>query len=179
MKILVLGIGNVICSDEGIGVYIVETLKENYKFSSKNNFVDFVDGGTLANLLIPLICEYDKVIIVDCIDADKANIGDIYFFDFNILPKHIKFSGSAHEIEMLQTLTMLDITGERPPTKILGIIPKRIASMSFNLSDEVIKGSKTAIKTILKELENLDFSYEKINNLDVADIAKKYSKGKI
>lgn len=178
MKILVLGIGNVMYSDEGIGVHISQVLKKNYKFTNDKNSVDFVDGGTLATLLIPLICDYDRVIIIDCIEADDVKIGDVYFFDFGDLPSYVNFSGSAHEIEMLQTLTMLDITDERPPTKILGIVPKRVVPMSFDLSKEILKGSKLAEKIVLKELENLGFFYEKIANFDAQDIANEYSKGK-
>lgn len=45
MKILVLGIGNILFGDEGIGVHLSNFLKLNYRFSGENE-VDFVDGGT-------------------------------------------------------------------------------------------------------------------------------------
>ena len=85
MKILVLGIGNILFGDEGIGVHLANFLKLNYRFSGENE-VEFVDGGTLASMLIPLITSYDKVLILDCVDVNNANIGEVYYFDFDNVP---------------------------------------------------------------------------------------------
>ena len=70
MKLLILGIGNVMYSDEGIGVHFVRTLERNFKFSSDAHEIKFLDGGTLANFLMHIIADYDEILLVDCIDAD-------------------------------------------------------------------------------------------------------------
>lgn len=92
MKILVLGIGNILFGDEGIGVHLSNFLKLNYRFSGENE-VDFVDGGTLATMLIPLITSYDKVLILDCVSANNANVGEVYYFDFDNVPQIITWAG--------------------------------------------------------------------------------------
>lgn len=176
MCVLVLGIGNVMFADEGIGVHFTKMIEKNFKFKSPEHTLSFVDGGTLANLLSPIIADFDHVIVVDCIDADEANIADVYFFDFEDMPKSINWSGSAHEIEMLQTLEMMDLVGDRPQTKILGIIPKRIDPMSFELSDEIKKGVPVMQKVILKHLESLGFKYEKVADFSISDIANDWKK---
>lgn len=71
MKILILGIGNILFGDEGIGVHLSNLLKLNYSFEGEHE-VDIVDGGTMAQHLIPIITNYDRVLILDCIDADNA-----------------------------------------------------------------------------------------------------------
>ncbi|ANE35983.1 [NiFe] hydrogenase maturation protease HydD [Campylobacter iguaniorum] len=176
MRVLLLGIGNVMFADEGVGVHFTKMIEKNFKFKSKEHTLDFVDGGTLANVLSPIIASYDYAIIVDCIDADGSNIGEVYFFDFDDMPRSINWSGSAHEIEMLQTLEMMDLVGDRPQTKILGIIPKRITPMSFELSSEVKNGTTVMQKTLLKHLGELGFEYEKIDDIDIQSIANEWKK---
>jgi len=165
MKILILGIGNVLFSDEGIGVHLCRYIQKKYKFTSNSHTLDFVDGGTLAEHLIPIISEYEYVILLDSISADNAKIGDVFFFDFENIPNNISWQGSAHEVEMLQTLTMMDIMGDRPTTKIIGIIPKVVEGTTLKMTDEVLKGSKIMEKVLIKHLKELDFKIETANEL--------------
>jgi len=172
VKILALGIGNVVCADEGVGVHLCRTIEKNYKFTSDEHTLDYVDGGTLAERLIPIIVKYDYVIIFDCVSADEGEIGDVYFFDFDNVPSAISWSGSAHEVEMLQTLMMMDMVGDRPTTKIIGIIPKVISDTTLCMSDPVIKGSALMEKTFLKHLDELGFKCEKVDNCHIQDVAQ-------
>lgn len=167
-------------SDEGVGVHLCNLLAKKYKFTSENHSVDFVDGGTLAMALMHIMVEYDEILLLDCIDADGGQIGDVFYFDYAVMPKAISWSGSAHEIEMLQTLQMLDLTGERPKTQILAIIPKRITPMSFEISDEISQGFEIMEKKAVLHLENLGFKAEILKpNLKIQDIADEFNeKGK-
>lgn len=174
MKILALGIGNVMFGDEGAGVHFVRMMEQNYDFSSPEHSLSFLDGGTMANHLAPIISEYDYLIVCDCIDASGGAVGDVYFFDFDDAPPKINWSGSAHEVEMLQTLQMMDLVGDRPKTKIIGVIPKRIEPMSFRLSDEIQKSAAVMEKIFLKELSSLNFTYKQKAELSISQIAKKW-----
>lgn len=177
MKILILGIGNILFGDEGIGVHLSNLLKLNYKFSGGHS-VDIVDGGTMAQHLIPLISEYDSVLIIDSIDAEDAKIGDVYFFDFSAIPNAITWAGSAHEVEMLQTLRMIELLGDLPPTKILGIKPFIIGeNPTFDLTQEVLQGAKLMEAQAIKHLETLGVRIEKIDNQDLQQIARFSYKG--
>ncbi len=171
MKVLCLGIGNVVCADEGVGVHLCRTIEKNYKFTSDEHTLDFVDGGTLAQRLIPIIAEYDYVIMLDCVDANDGKIGDVYFFDFEDVPNSISWQGSAHEVEMLQTLVMMDMVGDRPPTKIIGIIPEVISDTTLQMSKPVIEGSKLMERIFLKHIKELGFNYEKIADHGIQEVA--------
>ncbi len=173
MKVLVLGIGNVMFSDEGIGVHLCHLIEEKYKFNSKEHSIDFIDGGTLAERLIPIISQYDYLIVFDCVDANDGEIGDVYFFDFENVPDSISFQGSAHEVEMLQTLNMMDMIGDRPPTKIVGIIPKVVNETTLSLTDDVKKGSELMEKIFLKHIKELGFEYKIKKDLDVQSVANR------
>ena len=213
MRVLVLGIGNVMFGDEGVGVHFVKMMERNYKFSPKNgakfdsalNLDDkfdasnlsgdlascndskfnarranlelrFIDGGTLAMALTPVIAWADVLIVADCISAEGSETGDVYFFGYEQMPPAISWNSSAHEVEMLETLRLMELAGDLPRTKILGIVPKRIEPMSFELSAQAQEGANLMEKTLLKELSRLGFSYEKIANFSVSDIALEFSK---
>lgn len=146
---------------------------------SRSNSADqirFIDGGTLASFLMPTIAEFDEILLVDCIDADGAKGGEVYFFDYDAMPKQISWSGSAHEIEMLQTLQMMDLCGDLPHVKILAVVPQRIEEASFKLSSAILESSKIMEKTALRYLSDLGFAHEKIADLSAQDIADRFAK---
>ena len=172
MKILVLGIGNILFGDEGIGVHLVNFLNEKYEFRGAE--VDLIDGGTLAQRLIPIIVEYDKVFIFDTVDVDDAKIGDVYFFNFLEVPECISWQGSAHEVEMLQTLEMIHLMGDLPETKIIGVVPYVIGEdTTFTITEPVKKAAKLMEKILIDELKKLGVEVEIKNpNVDLQEIAR-------
>lgn len=184
MKVLVLGIGNILFGDEGIGVHLMNYLKLNYHYtppldSSGNHSLEFIDGGTLAQALIPLIVEYDFVLILDTVDVKGGNIGDVYSFPFDALPKQVSWAGSAHEVEMLQTLRLTQIMGDLPRIHIVGIIPEIIGEdTTFALSQELLANVATMEKEAIKQLESLGFTATKIDSpLPLQEIANKSYRG--
>jgi len=179
LKVLILGIGNVLFGDEGIGPHLANLIEQKYSFSSTEHSVDIIDGGTLAQRLIPIITEYDRVLLIDCVQVDDAEIGDVYSFDFDKVPDCITWNGSAHEVEMLQTLQMIEMMGDLPPVKIVGVIPYVIGEDStFSMTDEVVKASILMEKTIIDYIKSFDIAVEKKNNLAIRDISNTtYIKG--
>ena len=65
MRVLILGIGNVMFADEGVGVHFVKMIENNFKFTSDEHSLKFIDGGTLANYLTPIMADSDYLIVVD------------------------------------------------------------------------------------------------------------------
>ncbi len=169
MKILLLGIGNLLFGDEGIGVHFINYIGQKYRFKGKNT-LDIVDGGTLAQRLIPIMVEYDQVIIVDTINAPGVKAGELYFFDFEAVPSNVDWQGSAHEVEMLQTLYMMDLAGDRPPTMIMGIVPTVIELTQFSLSQGVSDAVPLMEKTLLEYLQTLGIEAIQRDDLTIASI---------
>ena len=177
MQVLILGIGNILFGDEGIGVHLSNLLKLNYDFEGENSLT-IVDGGTLAQRLIPIITEYDYVIILDCIDAKDAKIGDVYVFSFDAIPNAITWSGSAHEVEMLQTLQMIEMMGDLPPTKIIGVKPYIIGTdPTFHITKEVTDAAKLMEKLVLEELQKLGIKAIKKDSKTLQEVADFSYKG--
>lgn len=179
MNILVLGIGNILFGDEGIGPHLANLIDEKYQFMSDEHSVDILDGGTLAQRLIPIITEYDQVLLIDCVNVDDADIGDVYVFDFADVPECVTWQGSAHEVEMLQTLHMIEMLGDLPPIKIIGVIPYVIGENStFTMTPEVLKASKTMEMHIIKHIEELGIQTSIKRNVSLEEVSKyTYLKG--
>jgi len=172
LKILILGIGNILFGDEGVGPHLANLIDEKYEFESLKHTVDILDGGTLAQRLIPIITEYDNVLLIDCVSVADGNIGDVYSFDFNDVPDFITWEGSAHEVEMLQTLQMIEILGNLPPTKIVGVIPYVIGQNStFAMTQEVLKAAKTMENIIIKYIEEFGVKTSIKNNTTLEEVS--------
>lgn len=162
MKILLLGIGNVLYADEGIGVHFVNYIADNYQFTHESHQLELLDGGALAQGLIPIICQYDYLIVVDTVNANGVDTGEVYFFDFDKAPKEIDWQGSAHEVEMLQTLNMMEMVGDRPKTFVLGVTPTVLEPMILGLTPKVAAAVPLMEKTLLTHLASLGFTVTRI-----------------
>ncbi|MCX2682473.1 HyaD/HybD family hydrogenase maturation endopeptidase [Campylobacter sp. MIT 21-1685] len=171
MNFCILGIGNIMFADEGLGVHLCKQIQKNYTFFHSSSTLDFVDGGTLALQLTYIIAKYDSLVLLDVIDADDADIGEVFFFPYEAMPKKVNWSGSAHEVEMLQTLQYMELMGDLPQTQILACIPKRIEQMSFTLSNEIIHSAKIMEKTLLNYLEKQGFTYKKVADYSLQEVA--------
>ncbi|WP_104637280.1 HyaD/HybD family hydrogenase maturation endopeptidase [Helicobacter felis] len=144
MDILVLGVGNILLGDEGVGVHLCNQLAHNYAFDYPHQ-LEFMDGGTMAQALIPWIVEYNKVLILDCVSVANARVGEVFCFDFENIPPEITWAGSAHEVEMLQTLRLTALMGDLPPTTIIGLVPSIVQEhTTFELSAEMLQGAQVA-----------------------------------
>jgi len=173
LKILVLGIGNVLFGDEGVGAHLAHLFQKKYEFNSDKHTVDVIDGGTLAQRLIPIITEYDQVFLIDCVNVDDAKIGEVYCFDFDKVPDFITWEGSAHEIEMLQTLQMIEMMGDLPPVKIIGVVPYVIGENStFNMTNEVLEASKLMEKIIIDYIKKLGMTVHIKKDLTITDVSQ-------
>ena len=169
MKILLLGIGNLLFGDEGVGVHFINYMGQKYRFEGEHQLY-IVDGGTLAQRLIPIMVQYDQIIIVDTINATGVKAGEVYFFDFEAVPAGIDWQGSAHEVEMLQTLTMMDLSGDRPHTMIMGVVPTVIEATEFSLSAGVSDAIGVMDNTLVNYLKTLGVESIKQNDVTIDSI---------
>jgi hydrogenase maturation protease len=118
-KLLVLGVGNILLMDEGIGVHAVhELMKETWPAD-----VDFIDGGTFTQDIFYLFQEYEIILVLDIVKAGKEP-GTIYRLDESDLRKDESQTLSLHDIDLLDSLSMTELMGHKPELHVLGIEPK-------------------------------------------------------
>ena len=143
-NILILGIGNILMNDEGIGIQIVTRLEKD-GFSD----ADLMDGGTGGFHLLGFLQSYENVIIVDA-SLDEFPTGHIrvlhpkYAKDF---PKQL----SAHEIGLKDLLDAAFLLGNMPKIHLVAITIKDLQDMGMELTSEVEAAIPNAIQ-IIKEL---------------------------
>ncbi len=128
-----LGIGNVLQKDDGLGIYATTYLQENYTFSEETTIIN---GGVEGINLFSIFEESDKILILDTITLDDKPTS-IYLIPAKELSGHGLNAGGAHEIGVLQCLDMLELQGkELPEATVLGMIPAHI-TFDIDLSEEL------------------------------------------
>jgi hydrogenase maturation protease len=148
-KILVLGVGNILLRDEGIGVRIVELLQAEYTFSPN---VRLMDGGTLGLRLLDPISETDHLIVVDAVQNGQPP-GTIYRLGTEELEKRVTFKNSLHQLDLVETLAYAEILGHRPDAVIVGIEPEDISPWGTELTDVVRARVPELCGRVLQEIE--------------------------
>ena len=156
-EIMVLGIGNILHSDEGFGVQVVEKMQQLYEFSDN---ILFVDGGVLGINLLGVISQPRHLIVVDVV-RNKGNPGDLYRLDGKTIPERIRAKNSLHQIDFLEALTLCQALGKVPQTVIIGVEPKDIETQSLELTPPIQAKVDPVIDMVLVELYRLGATYKK------------------
>lgn len=148
-KITILGVGNLLLSDEGVGVHVVRELMRMRLPSG----VSVVEGGTEGFGLLNIITETDRLIVIDAVKGG-ASPGSIYRFDIDeIRDCPSGFKTSIHQIGILEVLNLSRLIGHTPRTTVIGIEPKSL-EMGMELSPEVKEKIPRIITLILEEIEH-------------------------
>ncbi|MHC4387066.1 MAG: HyaD/HybD family hydrogenase maturation endopeptidase [Planctomycetota bacterium] len=146
-SIVVLGIGNILLSDEGIGVRVVEELLK----VQVPKEAEVIDGGTSGADLLDVICNRRKVIVIDAVDADVPP-GTI----LRMKPEEVNggTSGgvSLHELGIIETLAMAKMLDSSPEEVVLiGIKPKEIGC-GLELSPEIAAVVPAVVRLVMQEI---------------------------
>lgn len=121
--ILVLGIGNILLRDEGVGVRAVEAFRK----AELPPGVEAVDGGTAGADLLDLICDRRKLIVVDAMQAD-VEPGTVIRLTVDDLVGQPNYRISLHEVGLLDTLEMARHLSAAPQeVVVLGVQPEQIS----------------------------------------------------
>jgi hydrogenase maturation protease len=157
-RIVVLGVGNILLRDEGVGVRVVEELQRRYTFSSN---VRIVDGGTQGLWLLPTLQEADHLIVVDAV-LGNGEPGTIYRLERDDLPKGLRAKQSAHDSDLVEALNLCSLleTGPRDVV-VVGIQPEDIQPYGLELTDKVRAKTEDLITRVLEELRSLGVEPEK------------------
>jgi len=171
-KNLLIGVGNVLFTDEGVGVYAAKYLETNYKHDDS---LEIIDGGVLGFKLMALFQEYDNVIILDTVSIEDAP-GSVYRLPAEELLGLGSYRKTAHEVEIVEMLEICSMLEKMANVVIIGIVPKDIETVKNDMTPEIMSGFETLISTALTELSNLGVKYEKKNDINVHSIMENFFK---
>ena len=157
-NITVLGIGNILLTDEGFGVRVVEKLYDEYEFPDN---VSLVDGGVLGINLLGVIAEAKHLIVVDAV-KNKQPPGTLYRLEKDELPERILLKNSLHQTDFLETLTLSQIIDKAPQTTlVLGVEPEDILTHSVDMTPTVAARVDEMMDLVLRELDHLGVTAKK------------------
>ena len=148
METLVLGIGNLLLSDEGVGCRCVEELERRYVLPPA---VQCVDGGTAGFELLPLIEDAQTLIIIDALKAGRQP-GTVILVEDEAVPRLMLTRTSPHQIGICEVLATAQLTDKVPQRLLLfGIEPKNL-EVAVGLSPEVSEGLEKALHAVVDTL---------------------------
>jgi len=148
-NILILGLGNILLGDEGVGVRVVEQLLSH----PLPDEIEVIDGGTAGYELINFFEGKEKVIIVDAVKTDDTP-GSVYKMDLSVVQEDETVQLSLHQIGLKNVFRMASMMDLNPEVTLIGIVPKDYQDYNIGLSEEVEKAIPLAIETVLKEIES-------------------------
>ena len=148
-KIVVIGVGNLLLGDEGVGIHAVRELKKR----ALPPGVEVLDAGLAGIDLLGLFEGAEKVLIIDAADMNR-NPGTVVRFtpdDIQLAEESPKFS--AHDVGLPEVLQLAKALGKFPPqVLIIGVQPKEI-SWRTDLTPEIQAALPKVLEVVLKELD--------------------------
>lgn len=154
----IVGIGNLICGDEGFGVHTVRYLEENYIFPYN---VKVQDAGTAGIYLSPFLEECDPVFVIDVVDID-AEPGSMHYYNTeDVKMGNIQTKMSPHQLGLLEILEICKLRDAAPEcVEFYCVVPKDLET-SMELSDAVAPRVAEIAEKLLLRLEKIGIKVEK------------------
>ena len=146
-KTLIIGAGNILLSDEGVGVRIVEKMEQGVPLPPQ---VTLLDGGTAGYALLDYMSGYERLILIDAVQGG-GRPGEIYRLTYDDILREEEFKISGHQISLPEVLTLAKNLGALPETVLFGVEPERM-EYSLELSETVTKAVDPVIQAVLKEV---------------------------
>ena len=130
LPILLLGVGNLLFRDEGIGVAAAQYITEKIILPEG---VELLEGGTLGMRLMADLISHRKVVVMDAV-LGGGRPGTLYRLTGEDMRKSLSFRDSLHQTDLPDTLMLCELAGYKPETVVIGMEPEDYQSMRIGLS---------------------------------------------
>ena len=159
-RISLIGVGNILLQDEGVGVQAVEALRKRFDFPED---VRLLDGGTLGLDLLPFIEGMERILFMDAVDLKKEP-GTIAIIEDEDLPSFLAPKLSLHHVGLSDLLFASSFMGIRPSKiTLIGIQPEKV-EVGLTLSATVTENFEKFLKTILEKLREWGVMFREKTN---------------
>lgn len=154
-SLLVLGLGNLLCGDDGLGVAAVDRLVHHYDVPAGARVLD---GGTLGLSLLPYLTEAEDVILVDAVRAD-APPGTFVRLEGDEVAPAVHDRLSPHQVGVSDLLDGLRLLDRLPARLVLvGLVPATL-ELGLDRTPEVEAGLDGLVAAIVDEAGRLGFPF--------------------
>ena len=153
MTVLVLGLGNILLSDEGVGVRVVEALQARYRIPDG---VDVIDGGTSGMDMLDLMANRDHLIVVDAVNTGEPPTTVIRLAGEDV-PVFFQSKISPHQLGLSDVLAALRLLEWEPAgITLIGIVPAAL-DLGLELSPAIAAKLDDLVAMVRAELDTLGF----------------------
>lgn len=147
--VLVLGMGNILLEDEGLGVRALEALRDLYDLPGT---VELLDGGTTGMGLLDDIAGREHVVVLDAVQTGEPP-GTLVALRGDEVPVYFGLRVTPHQLGLADVLATLELSGDRPAhVTVLGLVPESL-EMSLELSPLIRDRLSRLVAAAVKELD--------------------------
>lgn len=158
MRIIVLGVGNILLSDEGVGVRAVEKLQREFALPAE---VEVIDGGTTGMEMLEDLAGADHILIVDAVRSGNAPASIVRIAGEQV-SVFFRTKLSPHQIGLSDVLATLVLTGEQPGgVTVIGVEPVSLET-AMALSPQVEAALPEVVSWVVAELRQLGVAVKSI-----------------
>lgn len=147
-RTLVLGVGNPLMGDDGLGLAALQELREGWEIPAD---VELVDGGTWGLTLLPAIEASDRLLLIDAIDGGGAP-GTLHELERDQIPRHLATKLSPHEVDLHDVFALAELRGTLPVEIVaIGLQPATV-ELSSELSPLVRRRLPDLLEVVARRL---------------------------
>jgi hydrogenase maturation protease len=158
MSTRIIGLGNSILTDDGVGIYTVREVRRCLEKACPGSDVDIVETEVGGFSLMELMTGWNRIILVDCIQFDGLEPGTVVQIDAGDLRTSLRLR-SVHEIDLPTVLELGRRLGLPMPEKIsvIGIQAEDALTLGESLTEAAERGLKKAVHIILEMIPDSRF----------------------
>jgi hydrogenase maturation protease len=154
-KIALIGIGNIMFHDEGMGAYLVKYIEENYEVPSN---LTIVEGGTLGFSLMTYYQEYDKIIVVGT-GSKEGEVGILSSESAEeVMLNNDATRKTANEVEITMMIEICSFHEDMGEVQLITMVPHDIVEVKNAMTPESLKHMPNLVSKTLDELEKSGIS---------------------
>lgn len=150
-KVALIGIGNIMFHDEGLGAYLVKYIEENYEEHPR---LTIVEGGTLGFTLMTYYQEYDKIIVVGT-GSKKGPVGTISSENAEqVMANEDATRKTANEVEITMMIEICSFHEDMGEVQLITMVPHDIIDVKNAMTPEALMHMPALVDETLQELQN-------------------------
>jgi hydrogenase maturation protease len=167
MNTRIIGLGNSILSDDGVGIYAAREVGRRLAEASPNAGVDIVESEVAGFALMELMAGWKKVILIDSIQFDGLKPGTVIRIEPEDLHTSLRLR-SVHDINLPTVLELGRRLGLQMPERltVFGIQAEDPITFGESLTDAADRGMKEAVDLVLDEIRDSRFEIGEKQNLE-------------
>jgi hydrogenase maturation protease len=147
-KTLVLGLGNLVHSDDGLGVHAIQALRQDSRVPADTVLMD---GGTLGLSLLPHISAFQRLLVIDALDVNESP-GTLLRLEGKAL-RNLPGKASVHQLGFADLMVALELLGESPEEIVLFGVQPLSTEWSTELTPPVREALGPLFDALLEQLE--------------------------